>query len=59
MVWGGFWIALSFSCWVFRAFDGLSASFLVFYLFLVFVKNLIVGYFPPPSVIRSASRYGG
>ena len=59
MVRGRLWVALSFPCWVFRAFDGLSASFLIFYLFLVFVKDLIVGYFPPPSVIRSALRYRG
>ena len=51
---GRFRIALSLPIWIFRALDGLSASFLIVYLLLVLVKDFIVGRFPPSSATRSA-----
>jgi len=55
MIRGGFRIALSFPVWVFRTFDGLSAGFMIVYLFLVFVKYLAIGRFPPSSMRESVS----
>ena len=56
VVWCGLWIASSFSAWVFRAFDCLSAGLLVIYLLFLLVKNLIVGRFLPSSIAESATR---
>ena len=58
MVRGGFRIALSFSVWIFRAFDGLSTSFLIVNLLLVLVKDLVVGRFPPSSTTKSVLQRG-
>jgi len=53
MIRGGFRIALPFPVWIFRAFDGLPTSFLIVYLLLVLVKDLVVGRFPPSSTAKS------
>jgi len=52
---GRFRIALSLPVWVFRAFDGLSTSFAIFYLLLVLVKDLVICRFPPSSAAESVS----
>ena len=58
MIRGRFRIALPLSVWIFRAFDGLSASFLIVYLLLMLVKDLIVGRFPPSSTAKSVLQHG-
>ena len=60
MIRGGFWVAFPLPVGVFRAFDGLSAGFLVVYLFLVHVKDFVVGRFPPSSTqSQSCGTRGG